>query len=375
MHDKRFEIQKEAAKKIVFNFFRILINLAPRIGKTLIGINAVRDWMVLGNGKRVLWIAPSTAMRDKDVPEEFEKFKMGHLLDNVDIICYQSLASTDLSSYGLVIADEGHMFTPANAVNLVKTDIPVTILTGTPPTDEDKVKIIAKLGITATYKISIVDAVNMKLISPFKINIIYYELNSVDRDVRVGKEGSKFFTTERDDYNFITKRINKDKMEGKKIDYTRYLYRQRRVHSYPSRIDLAKKILRKIKPNSRTLIFAPSIKISEELCENTYNSKTDKSAYDAFQNEEINKLALVEMAGLGTTFNNMSSSLIMATNSKSTKFIQKLCRNLVFRPNYESQIYVICAKGTKDEDWVNASIQQFDESVINRVDSRHVKWK
>lgn len=60
------KIQKEIVEQIGVNPHGLLL-LSPRIGKTKIGIDVIKKQ----KPKSILWITPSTKLRDKDIPEEF----------------------------------------------------------------------------------------------------------------------------------------------------------------------------------------------------------------------------------------------------------------------------------------------------------------
>ena len=97
----RNKVQKESLKKILDNGGHGLLNLAPRVGKTKIAI----DYLKASKYNRVLWVAPSSEIRDTDVPEEFAKWKAKTLLRKVKIVHWASLNKEEMKDYDAVILD------------------------------------------------------------------------------------------------------------------------------------------------------------------------------------------------------------------------------------------------------------------------------
>lgn len=241
-------------------------------------------------------------------------------------------------------------------------------LSGTHPTEEEKLLILKKLNLKIIYRLGIDEAVKHGIVSPYKINIVEYNLNAKDRVVL--SSNKKFKTTELQSYNYATTLINKIRFSGREVPFFLYLNRQKLLHNFPSRIAVAKKILQTLK--GRTLIFSSTINQAEDLCEYTYHSKTSDTDYLKFQNEKINRLSLVNMASVGTTFRNMDNCVLVGTNSKAKNFEQKFCRILLPRDNYIAQVYIVCALNTRDEDWVKEAVSNLDPKNINYINFKNV---
>lgn len=78
-----------------------LLQLAPRVGKTKLGIEIIKR----EKSKSILWITPNTKLRDEDIPAEFKQWKALNYLKKTDIICYASLAN-HIGNYDKVILDD-----------------------------------------------------------------------------------------------------------------------------------------------------------------------------------------------------------------------------------------------------------------------------
>ena len=78
-----------------------LLQLAPRVGKTKLGIDIIKR----EKPKKILWVTPNTKLRDEDIPAEFKQWKATNYLKKTDIICYASLANHK-GNYDKIILDE-----------------------------------------------------------------------------------------------------------------------------------------------------------------------------------------------------------------------------------------------------------------------------
>ena len=94
------EIQEEIVEGLV-NPSHGLLKLAPRVGKTKLGIDIIKK----EKPKSILWVTPNTKLRDEDIPAEFKQWKALTYLKKTDIICYASLSS-HTGNYDKVILDD-----------------------------------------------------------------------------------------------------------------------------------------------------------------------------------------------------------------------------------------------------------------------------
>lgn len=359
----REKIQEQALAYIEKHNGHGLLNLAPRVGKTKIAIDYLKNHPEY---KKILWVAPSVEMRDTDVPNEFNKWKAKTIFKKVNVIHWSSLNKENCSDYDCIILDEYHLITPNNSVSLTGK---ILGLSGTHPVEEDKLEILKQLGLKVIYKLSIDEAVKYGIVAPYEINIIEYYLDDVKKVIDAGNATKQFKTTEYKHYQYLSNKINRIMYSGKKVPAFLYINRQRALHTYQSRMNVAREILKQV--SGRTLIFTYQINQAEELCKHTYHSQTDDTHYVNFQKEKLDRLALVNMASIGTTFHNMDNCVIVGTNSKAKNFEQKFCRILIPRDNYVAKVYIICALGTQDEAWVSTAVANLNPNNINYINFKN----
>lgn len=354
------EIQKQIVARLPTPPHGIL-NLAMRVGKTKIALDLIKK----NNYKKVLWVTVSEDLRDKGLPEEFKKW--GHQNMDYTIVCWQSLHLVK-GYFDIIILDEIQKATPANTLNLKEALKYGCILglTGTLPKDEEKLLIYRSLGLKPLITINIEEAVKLNLISNYRIKVVTTELNDIDKTIKGGSKKAPFLTTEKKNYDYLTKKIEELTTVRKPVPTFYYLNRARAIYNSPSKLKLAKYLIDNLE--GRTLVFSGSIEMAEKLSNSTYHSKTDSIALEKFEREESNLLVCVNSGGIGRTFTNIDNLIITQVNSnKMGDSTQKAARALVPREGHIPNIYILCLEDTSDKKWVKNVLTDFDNSKITII--------
>lgn len=329
--NKRDEIQKEAITSWIDSGFKSTLTLATGVGKSKIGIMAIEYYFNLFKEKfnkkaTILIVVPTEVLRDNNWKEEFIKWKSKKLLDCVDLECYASLHKID-KCYDLVVLDEAHRITPLSNTYFEKCNSSILGLTATPPEDLIKVDLIQKLC-PVSYQYSVNQAVSDGVVAPFKIKVIEFNLNSVDKNIPAGTKLKPFMNTEQAQYDYLTKNIMKMRFStapnADQLQQFAILNRMRFIYNLPTKTIIAKKIISQKLKDDKSLIFCGSIKQADELCKNRFHSKVSNKSFDDFCNDKINKLSVVNAANEGINFPNVDSALIVQINSKQLAFTQRL---------------------------------------------------
>lgn len=359
-------IQKEIVDSLP-NPCHGLLNLAPRVGKTKIGIDIIKK----EKPKKILWVTPSTKLRDVDIPAEFKQWRALTYFKKTDIICYASMADHE-GKYDLIILDEYQDLTINNAKPLFNKKIKyktIIGLSGTHPKHQEKLELYDKLKLTILNSISIDEAVEKGLIAPYDIEVIECRLDSTKKTVKAGSKKKPFMNTEDRHYAYLTRIINAKLYSGQTVPTFFYINRMRFLYNLKSKNDFAKKFVSKLK--GRTLVFTGGIPQAEHISKYTYHSKTDDKDYLAFQNEKINTLACVNSGGIGNTYRNVQNFVIVQINSnKKGDATQKIARSLVLQEGYRAKIYILVVANTVDEKWKDKVLEDFNKNNV-----KHVTWK
>lgn len=359
-------VQREIVEKIGENPHGLLL-LSPRIGKTKIGIDIIKKQ----KPKSILWITPSTKLRDKDIPEEFIQWRAKTYLKKAKIVCWASLNSVE-GHYDIILMDEYQDITENNVLNFFNMKITfnnIIGLSGTHPRHQEKQDILNRLKLKILVNISIDEAVEKGLVAPYKITVVECRLDARNKNIQGGSKKKPFMTTEEKQYGYLSRIINAKIFSNQPVPQFFYLNRMRFIYNLKSKNDFAKKFIKKLR--GRTLIFTGSIEKAESICKYTYHSKTDDKDYNDFQAGKINELACVNSGGVGNTYRGVDNFVIVQVNSnKKGDATQKIARSLVLQNGYEANIYILAVVNTVDEKWKDKVLQDFNKEKI-----KHVSWK
>lgn len=377
MKKTKDQVQTEALLAIEKNNGRGIIAMATGTGKSKIAIDRIVKRVSDNFDLNVLIVVPTEKLRDETWKDEFEKWNQSFVWkNNVERSCYASISKIEGMEYDIVILDEGHNITPANSEFFDKNTIgDIILLTATPPVKLEKTTILDRLGLSVIYKVTLDQAVEWGLISPYKITVVYTTLNASSKYIKAGNKKKSFFTTEQNMYSYLTMAINNTPQNTSKYKML-VLKRMRMIYDAKSKTEVAKFIIDNlISKEDRTLIFAGSIAQAEELCKDTFHSKSNSIAYNAFLKKEINMLSSVEALNEGQNIPDLDNAIITQLNSNSLDAIQRIGRIVRYRENHLASIYIIVFKGTVDEKWLVSALLGFDKTKIEYVNYGDLKMQ
>lgn len=349
----------------------------------------------------VLCVSPTQKLRDDNWPKEFEDWGAKHIFDkHVEAICFASLAKyQNKKRWKLVILDEIHRLTELSAAAFKSTghdtftefmaDIladAVMGLTATvpdPKRDPDKARIIAQIApVVFTYTLD--EGVADGIIPDYEIRVIETNLDDTKKVIKAGTKIKSFMTTEYKHYDFLEKKIRKQRMLAnqasgaqaarfEKLAMFATMARNRFLYNLPSKTELAARCLRQITEGKRTLVFCGSIAQCEELLgDQVYHSKSGSDAYNRFNRKEISVLGVVNAANEGLNIVDLDQALVIQVDSNQRNLVQRVGRTLRLREGHKAIVYILCVQGTADERWLNKSLEGFDKSKITYYSAKSV---
>ena len=371
------KLQKKALKACEVKG-NVLLTMATGTGKSKIAIDYCKKY----KPQNIALLVPTENLRDTNWADEFYKWDAGEIWENnVLRLCYASGSKVKGNEFDLVIMDESHNITDLSYEffedNICKK---VIALTATSPKKIEKQDIFKRLNFRSIFSVTLEEAISMGVIAPYSITVVYTNLNSTVKYIDAGSKSKPFKTTEKGQYNYLTKRINDLKGNTEEIDgisVSKYItvreksmlemYIRKRTHlinNLKSKEYAAKVILNSIPKEDRYLIFAGSIEQANNLCEHRYHSKTSDEDLKKFQNGYINRLSCVEALNEGINIPEIDGSVMVQIRSSDIKLIQRIGRNIRFRENHQANIYIIICKDTQDEAWFQKASLNLDESRI-----------
>ncbi len=368
---KRKEFTMSIADYLVSNRHGRLI-IAPRFGKTRIII----EFLKRIKPKSVLWVTPSAVLAETGIKEEFSKWGAKRLIKKLITSTYSSLTKIK-GEYDQIILDEEQTLTSLTGDHLLNHIIgPIISMTGTPSKDPIKQSYLTQLKLDILIDLSIDEAVDIGVLRPYEINIVRCYLDN-SKKLKLNSKYGTYFSTEYDQYKHYDKKVKEYEELNNRYYYhpqsneiggkIKYYINKRAdiIRRSSTKIAAAKWFMNSLK--GRTLSFAPFIDISQEICDYTYNSKTDLTNLLKFQNEEVDQLCLVNTGGVGFTYKNLDNLLLMQSDSdKNGLTTQKLSRILLNSNKNQdvAKIYILCLMNTRDQNWVNSALSNFDKKCI-----------
>ncbi len=337
--------------------------LAPRSAKTRIMIELIKR----DNPNSVLWITPSRKLANEDIYSEFDKWNASSYKNRVKTNTYRSLEK-ESGYFDWIILDEEQALTELNSENLLCGKLKygnIISMTGTNTKHYHKNKIYDALNLNVLHTVTINQAVNEEILSDYLPFVVSCDLNR-SKDIKIEYKNGSFYSSEYDQYMFHHNRTENAISIGSSAVKKFSMARLNAIKNSPTKIRVAKKLLSKV--TGRTIIFCPTIKIAQELCKNTYHSKTNDKDLKKFINQKIDIISMVNSGGTGYTYNNVKNLIIMQADSDSNGLTsQKVCRALLKEDGKIPNVIFIMLNNTKDVVWVEKALQRFDSSKINYI--------
>ena len=366
-------IQNEAVQAIVDNNGRGVICMATGTGKSRVAILYIKKNPHI---KKIALVVPTEILRDINWKKEFSDWGEDALYETIDRYCYASIGKVVGKKYDLVILDECHHITVENfsffRQNLVGDIIG---LTATFPKSFLKKNLLFNLKLRPIFNVTLETATDKNLVAPFKIKVLFVKLNNSARNIEAGNAKKRFYQTEKAAYEYISSQIGKLYKDAEELGVSinreklkiLSLKRARFIYNLRSKTNVAKFLLSKLSKEERILIFCGNINQAEELHYQTFHSKTHRKYYDLFKAEKINWLSCVNSLNEGDNISNLDKAVIVQINGNELNLIQRVGRVIRKRPGHEAVVYILCAKGTQDEVWLEKSLESFDKNIVEYV--------
>ena len=347
----RDEIQREAVETAL-KHTNGSIGLPMRTGKTKVGLEIANSF------HSVLVSYPNQPIF-LSWKEDAEKF--GINISHITFTTHISLRKHDLKSYDCVILDEIHAVSEAQW-EYIESNLPNRLygLSGTLPDRGEKEKFIAEYC-PVIYKKNLDDTTG-KTNKDYIINVHLLK-PSTERNIAL-KSGK--FWSESQKIAFFESKYNLSR------NFNDMLMLIRAIQDSPTKMEYMKILSSKM---DRGLFFVETAKQCEQLGFPSYHSKEPNSEQNLidFKNGDIDKLATINQLQAGVTIHNLNDVVILHCYSSNNKAAQKLARALNYVENQVANIHIIGLQNTRDEQWIQSGLKDFDSSkiIINHVKTKN----
>lgn len=339
-------------------------------GKSKIAINRISEHFRKNKYSRILFTG-ARQVYINTFKRELKKFGMEKYISSIDFCCVASLKNYTKTQYNLIVVDECHIDTK-RIVSFInhyrKGNCEILMLTGTPPPENSVVGKVLYSICPISYRKALDDSIAVDLVNDYRIHILYHDLDDKNKYLSIGNTKDK---TEKEKYQHLYKmylRVIDKQHRGGKFPFAIVLLKHF-FNNLVSKRDAAVKLSKTLK--GKTLIYAGSIEQAESMSIPTYHSKLSKNEREsnltAFIEGKIQMLCNV--AGIRESANipHLKYGVILAPDASKNNFEQSVGRFSRLVIGETAHIFVLCAKGTIEEVWLNSAIKQLDTTKIDKV--------
>jgi superfamily II DNA or RNA helicase len=383
LDNKKNDIQKKAVEAWINNNKIGTCEIITGLGKTFIALHCLLS--MPKDEKMHLFLAEATD-RKRDLLKDINKFNDIFGTDilndyNLQFYCYQTVYKWKHRDFGLVISDEIHdslspsysMFYQNNVYDAI-LGLSATIKRDTYYEKQDGSKFskgeLLDIYCPVIFKYNIEQGQKEGTSRKLKINVIYHELDGVNKTVKAGSKQKPFFQTERSAYEYWDKQFKKalfledEEVKNFKLRITSHK-RSDLLYNLRSKIPIIKELLPTLK--GKTIIFGNSISSLLEITPNVVSSKNtdDKNKYirDLFENDKIDLIGSFKKLKQGANLKNLDNVIIISYYSTEKDIIQRLGR-LRIKNDDVGTVIILCTKNTKEEDWLKKMFENMDSFDI-----------
>ena len=356
----REKIQQEATQKILKNKFSGIINVAPRVGKSKIVCDAIKN----NPTASFLITVPYNSIMES-WKTEFIKWNVDTNEIKIEVINQRSLSKVNLSSYDIIISDEIHTLSNAQLEILQQFNGVILGVSGS-ISKETEALLKKELRLKNIFKYTIEEAVRDNIIANYEIYLLPVTLDNKHKYIEAGSKTATFKTTEYLNYQYLTEQFNKFKRaswNNPKMNPVKMQYASKRanlIYNSKTKLEAVSKIIAKF---DRCLIFTARTEIADQLGSG-YHSKSNPEVLESFMSGETNKLAVCEMTNMGITFPNLKVGIFHQMKSSEESAIQKVMRMCNMEDDNVAQIYITYYANTVDEEWTKKALEGLDPDKI-----------
>ena len=370
----RAKVQNSALESFVKNDFKGYIDVAPRVGKTYIFIQALKAIREKYGLEDVVITVPYNTIITNSWEPEIIKWKLGF---SPKVINQRSL--NKIKTCDVLLLDEIHSLSENQRKEIQRIN-PKILLGGSGSISKDTKQVIHdELGLDCIYDYSLEEAINDGIISNYQINIVSCNLDNKYKNFLVKTKSKEYYTTEQSRYNTLSNMFRKfqyaqysshgaEKAKNIAIKMNFARLRSELIYTCQTKIELAKKIVEK---NNRCLLFTTRTKVADEICEKSHHSKNKKEDnLTKFIEGEIGNLGVAQMIQMGITIPDLKVGVFHQMQSNEEAAIQKVLRMCNLEGEKKAEIFIVMLNKTVDEEWVSKAVSPFKN--VKYLDYRNI---
>jgi len=328
---------------------------------------------LLKPGEKGILLVPTTQLQDQ-FKLEFAKWGYESLLDQIDIVCYQSAHKLKDEHYALVVCDEVHLgLSPVYREFFSNNKYDKLLcLTATLPEEDEYRELLINLAPIA-YRITLDECVNLGLVAPYEVYCIPVKLTD-EEQANYNKANKSFVHAKYrlgqfDAFN-TAQAVLANKIDGDKaaavLFYRAIRERKEVVQHAESKIAEAKKLVDKYK--GKTLIFSGTNSFTNDMAEAlgglAYHSGKTKKKREAilkeFKSNANRILCSTKALNQGFDVPDSEIGIIAGLDSKALPMIQRIGRLLRLSEDKVGKIFILYVKDSQEEKWLTNAVKDLN---------------
>lgn len=376
------ELHQNKVAEIGREYSNIIVELPTGVGKTLACLKVISE-----DTSGVPWyIIVPEILQIENIKEEIYKQGFGYLLEEGSIegiICYASFSSLEGKEVNLYF-DEVHRLSELKK-DIAKTVKFKRIIAASATIPKSVKQRLSSLSSFYNYSISLSQAIAEGILPEPKVYIVYtYPDNTVKKRYIIKKVGQyltdkqrvKYFDDQIEKYNKLAFKLY---TEGKNNDW---VYRNitrigavRKAFVSSTKTEAVKELISERLENKRFICFTGSISQCDELGgDSSINSgKSKKHNLEVLQrlkDYKINSIYTNKMGREALNIPGIEAVVITQLSSgrdDGLELIQEIGRGLRAE---NPEIFIMVAKGTKDEDYLEKALKTIDKKYVEYVETQ-----
>jgi len=372
--------QKKALNAWAKSKFTGSIIAGTGFGKSRCGVIAVGKTLDSAEDGRALVIVPTTQLQEQ-FKDEFIKWNYEHVLDRVDIICYQSAYKLEDNHYNIVVCDEIHLGLSPEYRKFFDNNTwdRLLCMTATPPEDIEYKEILFAMA-PLVYKISLDKCVELGLVSPYEIVCVPIKLTDVEQQEY--KKANNTFVYAKyalgqfdafDQAKYIMgpgKNSATNEQKAAAAQFYRSIRARKAVvdHADNKIAELQKIVIKSI--GEKILVFGGSNEFTNKLADATetfstvyHSGKTKKQREQAlkdFRSGDRPVLCSTKALNQGFDVADATMAVICGLTSKSLTMIQRVGRIIRYQEGKQGKIICLYVKDSQEEKWLRNSVKKLN---------------
>lgn len=377
---KKIKIQKAANEAHVASGAKSTVALSVGLGKSVLAIDRFTEtWQNKKNFKGLF--TGAREIYSVNFKNELKKFEKDFLEKNLTFICNRSLKNHLDIKYDIIVIDEVHK-EPDMTTSFLKEylekypNTEVLGLTGTPLSPNGYAGEEQYKYIPISYRKKLDDAISEDMLNDYNLNVIFHKMNSEDKNVESGRGKAKFKQTELAKYIYLEKSYNK-MLSRTKGRFNKFPWEIMNLKLFfkgmKTKSQLTKRLIENVLDYKKLLIYAGTIEQCENLPYPVYHSKLTKTkkekTYEDYIKGKFTVMSNVGMLKESVTIPDLDTALITSVDASANDLNQKVGRICRLNPEDHANMYLLCAKGTIEEKWLEKSIKLLDFTKITYFSS------